>query len=164
MSWEKAAHISTVLQLLIVVISAYFIWRQLKEQGRQLEQQTKLARVANTQTLVELSSPFNMQLAQDENMAELWVKGPRDSEQYTEVKKYQYKSLLIWWLIFYENIYYQNQNGMLDNYIYSAWATDIEHFVNEHAIEQHWSSLRKKYQPEFVKHIDGIIEAKKGRA
>lgn len=49
--WEKSANIATVVEAIVVTISIIFIWKQLR-------QQTKLTRIANTQALVDISSPF----------------------------------------------------------------------------------------------------------
>jgi len=41
MDWEKAANIATVVEAIVVTVSIIFIWKQLR-------QQTKLTRIANT--------------------------------------------------------------------------------------------------------------------
>src|SRR6185369_5305770 len=91
MDWEKAANIATVVEAIVVTASILFIWKQLR-------QQTKLTRIANTQALVAISSPFNLELIKDREMAALWIKGANDYGTFDEVRQYQYKSLLIWWL------------------------------------------------------------------
>jgi hypothetical protein len=50
--------IATIAQSVFVPLSLFLVWRQLR-------QQSQLTRAANTQALVELSSPFNLQLIQD---------------------------------------------------------------------------------------------------
>ena len=107
-SLSDLASIATIVGTLSIPLSAIFIWVQLR-------QQTQLARAANTQTLVELASPFNLQLIQDPKMAEYWVQGAAKYDSYSEVEKYRYKSLLIWWLILHENIYFQWEKGLLDD-------------------------------------------------
>ena len=61
------ANIATIIEAVFVIVSVWFIWRQLRES-------TRLARAANAQSLVELSSPLNLQLIQDPEMASLWVR------------------------------------------------------------------------------------------
>lgn len=82
------ASIATIVEAAFVIVSVWFIWRQLREG-------TQLARAANAQSLVEISSPFNMQLIQDSEMAWLWVHGARELATMDEVKKYRYKSLVV---------------------------------------------------------------------
>lgn len=171
MSWEKAAHISSVLQFLLLTFSVYFVWKQLQKQAEQLKQQaeqskqqTDLARVANTQALVGLASPFNLELSQNRKTAALWLHGPQKWDTLSDVEKEQYDSLLRWWFIFYENVYFQGKYGLLDEAIYRCWQADLDSFIDEHLVEKHWSNLNKKYHPEFAKYLNSRIEAKKKSA
>ncbi len=157
MTLSDLASIATIVEAVFVVISVYFIWRELRENS-------KLTRAANNQSLVELSSPFNMQLIQDKQMAELWVSGAKKYAQMDEVDKYRYTSLLTWWLIHHENIYYQKSKGLLDENIYRGWANDLEVFVKEQKLWIHWDKVKNNYQPEFSKHVSQLIEKTKPQA
>jgi peroxiredoxin family protein len=151
MDLSKAASVATVAEAVVVAVSVFFIWRQIK-------QQTKLAKVANTQALVELSSPFNLQLIQDREMAEFWVKGARKFDTYDQVDQYRYKSLLIWWLLLHENIYYQKQNKLLDEKIYASWLYDLTFFVHQQQLKLRWEELKDAFQSDFRDHVDSLIE------
>lgn len=123
--WQIAAAIATIVQTIAVITSLYFIWRQLQQQAQQMEQQTELTKIANTQELVNLSSRFNLELIKDPAVAALWVSGSTNYENFERVKKYQYKSMLIWWLLLHENIFNQNQKSLLDENIYASWDYDL---------------------------------------
>jgi hypothetical protein len=153
MTWEKATHISTVAQFFVVAVSLGFIWYQLR-------QQTKLARVANTQALVALVSPFNLEMAQNEEMAKLWIIGPEEWEALSKEEQQQYESMLRWWFIFYENIFFQVEQKLLDKSIFAAWQTDLDVFVEEQLVEKHWSGLSKKYHKQFADYLDARVKEK----
>lgn len=157
--WQIASAIATILQAIVVVISLYFIWRQIQQQTRQMEQQTELTRIANTQSLVSLSSPLNLELIKDPGMARFWIDGAKEFATYNNVDQYRYKSLLIWWLIFHENIFYQHQKHLLDEGIYASWNYDLTDFVQRHNLKLHWAELRPAFQADFTKHIDSLIKA-----
>jgi hypothetical protein len=150
MDWAKAANIATVVGSIVVVVSVVFIWIQLRLQ-------TKLTRIANTQALVDLSSPFNLELIKDPAMSALWIKGSKDYGSFDEVRKYQYKSLLIWWLIFQENIFYQNQQGLLDKKIYASWDYDLRSFVTQQDLGERWDELKDAFQAEFRDYVTSLI-------
>ena len=150
MDWEKAANIATVVEAIVVTVSIIFIWKQLR-------QQTKLTRIANTQALVDISSPFNLELIKDPKMAALWVRGAKDYSTFDEVGQYQYKSLLIWWLIFQENIFYQKKEGLLDEKIYASWDYDLRFFVRQQNLSERWGELKNAFQAEFRDYITGLI-------
>lgn len=143
------ANVATIIGVLSIPLSAFFIWLQLR-------QQTLLAKVANTQSLVELSSPFNLQLIQDPKMAEYWVHGAEQYPNFDPVEQYRYKSLLIWWLILHENIFFQWKSGLLDRTIYESWQYDLERFAL-YQLRGLWPELKLAFQPDFVRHVEGLI-------
>jgi hypothetical protein len=116
-----------------------------------------LARLANAQSLVELSSPFNLQLVQNRKVAEYWVRGAQKYGEYNDVEKYRYRSLLIWWLILQENIFLQHKNGLLDKSIYNAWESDLRDFLEKQCPVERWEDVRKNLQEEFCRHVDRIF-------
>lgn len=151
MPLSELANIATIVEAIFVVVSVLFIWREARES-------TKITRAANTQSLVELSSSFNLQLIQDRQMAEYWVLGAKNYTQMDAVEKYRYISLLTWWLILHENIYYQWKNKLLSKDIYSAWANDLEWFVKEQRLWLHWGHIKSSFQSEFANLISQLAE------
>jgi hypothetical protein len=157
MNWQVAASIATIIQAIVVIISLWLIWRQVQQQTIQIKQQTELTKIANTQALVGLSSPFNLELIKDAQMAALWVKGAEEYENFDEVKKYQYESLLIWWLIFHENIYYQWNKGLLDQQAYAALEADLKEFIKRQQLGRRWNKLKGVFQTSFIDHVTELI-------
>jgi hypothetical protein len=149
MTLQDWANVATIIGVLSIPLSAFFIWLQLR-------QQTLLAKVANTQSLVELSSPFNLQLIQDRKMAEYWVEGAEKYQDFDPVEQYRYKSLLIWWLILHENIFYQWRSGLLDKTIYETWQHDLGKFAHRQ-LKERWHELKQAFQPEFARHVEVLL-------
>jgi hypothetical protein len=156
--WQIASSIMTIIQGVVVIISLLFIWRQIKLQTRQLNLQTELAKSANTQALVGLSSPFNLDLIKDSQMAKLWVEGAEEFESYSKIDKFRYENLLFWWLILHENVYYQKQKGLLDDVIYAAWEHDLRHFAKKQKLLLHWEGKKNFFQQEFKEHVSQVIQ------
>jgi hypothetical protein len=151
MMLSDIASIATIVEAIFVMISVYFIWRELREN-------VKLTRASNNQSLVEISSPFNMQLIQDRQMAELWVSGAKKYTDMDDVDKYRYKSLLIWWLILHENIFYQYAENLLNRDTYMAWNADLDDFVNTQKLWLFWEDMKSNFQVDFSSHVSQITE------
>jgi hypothetical protein len=134
-----------------VVISVVFIWHEIR-------QGNKLTKAANVQALTELSSPFNMQLIQDRQLAEFWYKGANQFDTMDETNQQRYTGLVTWWLILHENIYYQYTKGLIDEDFYAGWSRDLEIFVKMHNLGRHWESMRNYYQDAFAKHVNELIQ------
>ena len=150
------ANLSLVVGALVGLVSVVMLFRELRENN-------KLTRASNTQTLVEMSSPFYLGLIQDRQMAEIYLRGARALDEMDEVDRYRYKSLIIWWLVFHENIYYQWRNGLLDHHMYKPWANDLKTFIALQKIGALWEEMKYLFQDEFSEHITEILAAMTGR-
>jgi hypothetical protein len=114
MSLSDWASIAIIVQGVLFVVSIALVWIQLREN-------TKLVRAANTQTLVQLSSPFYFQLAQDRALTEIWRRGTERLDELDEIDRERYFSLLTWWLMLHENIYHQWKRKLVDEDTYLSF-------------------------------------------
>ena len=150
MSLSDLASIAIIIQGMLFIISIGFVWYQLREN-------TKLVRAANTQKLVELSTPFNLQLAQDRGLAELWLQATLRFDELDEIDRSRYFNLLTWWLMLHENIYHQWRNKLIDEETYSSWTRDLEYYVRAQHLENHWTRLNSYFEASFAEHVTTII-------
>lgn len=150
MDLERWAVLLSIFEGVLLPLSLLLVWLQLR-------QQTNLTRAANAQALVELSSPFNLQLIQDREMARLWVSGAASFAEMDEVDQYRFKSLLIWWLILHENIFYQRRKNLIDEEAYRPWLRDLKDFTVRMDLPKHWPGLRSALQKDFAAHMDEVI-------
>lgn len=150
MDWETAAYIATIFQGILLPVSLAFVWYQLRTQSR-------LTQAANTQSLVELSSPFNLLLIQDRDFARLWIHGPREFATMDEVDQFRFRNLITWWMIFHENIYYQWEKKLIDETTYRAWDSDLRKFVPMVDLLRHWPDFRYVCQKNFVTYVETLI-------
>src|SRR6266699_3682845 len=112
MSLSDLASIAIIVQGFLFVVSIALVWYQLREN-------TRLTRTANTQKLVELSSPFNFQLAQDRALTVLWRQATQRFDELDEIDKERYFNLLTWWLMLHENIYHQWRKKLIEEDTYA---------------------------------------------
>jgi hypothetical protein len=150
MALSDLASVAIIVQGFLFIISIALIWYQLREN-------TKLVRAANTQKLVELSSPFNLQLAQDRALAELWRKGIQQFDDLDEIDRERYFSLLSWWLMLHENIYHQWRSRLIDAETFSSWTRDLEYFARRQQLSNHWDRLNVYFEASFAQHVTEII-------
>jgi hypothetical protein len=144
---EKIAAIAAIAESLFVVVSVVLIVVQ-------LQRQTELARAANFQSTFELSSPFNLELIRDRDFARLWLQGPDAADP---VDVFRHESLITWWLLLHENIYFQWKRGLLDNEAYLPWDRDLLDFMERTNLYRTWPKIRGFYQEGFASHIEGAL-------
>ena len=134
MSLSDLASIAIIAQGIFFVISIGLVWYQLREN-------TKLVRTANTQKLVELSAPFNLQLAQNRELAQIWRQGAEHLEDLDEIDRERYFNLLTWWLMMHENIYHQWSKKLIDEDTYVSWTRDLEFFAKRQNLRNYWTGI-----------------------
>lgn len=148
---QSLVSIVTIIQSIFFIVSVFFIWYQIRQHNR-------LTRAANTQSLVELSSPFLIQLSQDRKLAELWVNGTKNYETMDEVEQFRYQQLLFWWLIHHENICYQYHNGLVDELLYQGWQLELQEFIRAKRIGLFWDKdMKRFFRTEFQQEVEKLI-------
>ena len=152
--WQKASTVVTCLQLVVVITSVLLIRSQLR-------QQVDLNRFGNTQSLVGLVTPLDLR-STDPEIARLWVTGDEAIDRIADdterrAKRHQYRQLVANYLVFYENVYSQYKNGVLDQEIYDGWMADLASFICEHKIARYWNGEREFYRTDFRNNVDKLI-------
>jgi hypothetical protein len=135
---------------LALVLTVLLVLRELRENIRQ-------TRVAHAHSLVELASPLYLALAQDRPLAELFLQGAIGFDALDAVDRRRYRWLLVWWLIFYENLYYQRRHRLLERHAFQPWWRDLQRFVVEHNLAHHWKDLEELFQEEFAREVRRLI-------
>jgi hypothetical protein len=149
LNWITA--ISSLIGALSLVASVIILIREVRETNR-------LARAGNAQSLVDISGPFYLSLMQDRQLAELYARSAKDFDNLDSIDRQRYRSLLIWWLIFYENIFYQRCLGLLDRHTFRPWWRDLALFLTEHNLSRHWPGLRDLFQEEFASKVTEMLK------
>src|SRR6266566_7366377 len=150
MSLSDLASIAIIVQGFLFVVSIALVWYQLREN-------TRLTRTTNTQKLVELSSPFNFQLAQDRALTVLWRQATQNIDELDEVDRERYFNLLTWWLMLHENIYHQWRKKLIEEDTYNSWTRDLEYFARRQGLGNHWTRLSTYFEVSFAEHVTAII-------
>src|SRR5436305_15274885 len=118
---------STILGSLSLVVSVIILVRELRETNR-------LARASNAQAMVEINGPFYLTMVQDRQLAELFARSAEGYEEMDEIDRRRYRRLLVWWLIFYENIFYRRKQKLLDRHTFKPWWRDLQIFLRDQIV------------------------------
>lgn len=154
-SLQNIVDISQIAQTALVVISLFFVWYQLREGVR-------FARAENARSLVEHSSSFNSLLIQDSELTTLWYTHGKEIDQASPTNRARYREMLVQWLIFHENIYYQNKKNLLDEEVYDAWLADLSFTVENHDLAIISDEIEDFFPGDFGKHLKEL-SAKQSR-
>lgn len=147
---QSGANLAGIIQIPLVILSLILVLRQ-------LGQNTELTRAANAQALVEHAATLNTLLMQDAELAAIWYsagKTPPDGPG--KMVRERYREMLVQWLIFHENIFYQNQKGLLDPVVYDSWARDLRITVKEHNLSVVADNLEELFPSRFGRELAAL--------
>jgi hypothetical protein len=147
---QDLSNIAQIAGPILVIISFGFIWFQLREGVR-------LARAEHARSLAEHAASFNSLLIGNGELAQLWYSYGKSLEPNTSAYL-QYREMLVQWLIFHENMYYQKKRKLLDNDIYEGWQRDLEVTVTKHNITVIGTSVEDVFPGEFGRHLKELHE------
>lgn len=151
LTFENAAYLATVGGTLVGAATLITI-------AVQLNHQTRLAKAANSQSFVSISSEFVLFISAHPALMELWQTKGKTYEQLPPVEQFQYRYLVQWWLNFYENIQYQKDCGLLDDGVYKSWMKDMDGFIKRRHVEKFWDVVKSNYSDQFIKHFQPLID------
>jgi hypothetical protein len=131
---------------------------QIDQQTTLIEQQTRLAQAAHTQSLFEISSPFNINFIQDRRFAEIVFEGHEHYQNYDSVDQARYRTSLIWRLGFQEMTFFQYKNGLISAEMYDSWHEDFKIVVKRRRVSKLWGRLNVAFTEDFISYVNDIIK------
>jgi len=140
------AVIGEALAILVAMVSIGIQWRQ----------ENTLAKAENLRAIAEHAATFNFSIISSEPLTEVWSSFGRLDDM-TPTRRHQYQTLLIQWLIFHENLYFQHANGLLDDTLYASWDLDLVQNLPRHDLEALGMPIEEMFPTAYGKHLGEIV-------
>jgi hypothetical protein len=141
------AVIGEALAIVVAMVSIGIQWRQANV----------LAEAEHLRSISEHAANFNFTIVGSEPLSDVWFSYGRPSDV-TPTQRHQYRTLLIQWLIFHENIFFQHENGLLDDAIYRSWDRDLEENLPRHDLDALGMPIEAMFRTSFGRHLKEIVE------
>ncbi len=141
------AVIGEALAIVVAMLSAGVQWRQANA----------LAKAEHLRAISEHAANFNFTIAGSETLSDVWFSYGRPSEA-TPLRRQQYRTLLIQWLIFHENLFVQHEHGLLDDDIYGSWDLDLQENLARHDLDALGMPVEAMFRTSFGRHLKEIVE------
>lgn len=147
---QDCAAIAEIVGTVAVVVSLIFVI-----QG--LNQNTKALQVANLNQIYDRTDKLNGDIVSSPELASLvvekvfGVKGLNADEAQFAIS--MRRELNQW-----EQFYFWNRDGVIDDDDWSDWDAYYAEFFSEHFPKEWWDGIRKFYYVEFASRVDHIYE------
>jgi hypothetical protein len=153
---ERFTLVATLVQLPLVLLSVLYIGSQLKQQKADSESQTKLAQARNVEELAIIASSLDLHLAHEQDIVKRWEKDRKWTDD--EALDHRHRLMMSAFLVFYENMYRQHQEHLLDDRTYRFWECDFVSFVHDNLVDEYWNEVKGYYLNDFAADVDQLLK------
>ena len=151
MNLEQLANIGEILGAIGVIASLIYVGYQVKETRKAVRAATAQARTDLGVQLI--SSRYTS------DIADLLVKSTDDPNALTKSDRFKLKSFFSAHVRHCQNLFYQQQHGLLDEYFSYGIARVTAYWVRNYPwAAQEWASVQKTAPPAFAKFINEELE------
>ena len=151
MNLSELADIADVLAAIGVIASLLYVGYQVKETRKAVRAATAQARTDLGVQLI--STRFTS------DIAELLVKSEDNPQTLTKAEKFKLKSFFTAHVRHTQNLFYQKQAGLLDEYFSYGVARTTAYWVRKYPwAAEEWLDAQKTAAPEFVDFINNDLE------
>lgn len=156
MDWTAISAISQLVVALGVVASIFDLTKQLRESNR-------AARRASVEEVLKLNTDIMQQVTRSMETSSIWAKGYLDLPMTTE-ETYHYYALLYSNILLWERMYFLNEDGLLDEWIWDDVSRQIDQRVGARSFQRWFKSVRvEHYNEHWQNFLEGRIKAANAR-
>ena len=113
MNWEAIGAMGEIVGALVVFLTLVYL-------ALQIRQNTHATRAASHHAVTDALNQLNLSLAENEEVASIWVSGMNDRSSLTDIQRERYDALLRAYMHACDTMYYQAQVGAGDNGLWKA--------------------------------------------
>ena len=152
MNWDAIGAIGEIVGALAVVISLFYLGRQIRVQNRE-------ARLA---AMHEINSAFRESYSafNDGEIADIFVRGNTDFQSLTDTEKVRLFATANPLVKVLEEAFWQHKQGRLDEDLWLPMARQFSFFLSAGSLQQAWIQRRSHYNEAFQEFVDGMEQTK----
>ena len=129
---QIAANIATIINSIVVIASLIYLARQVKIS-------TKTTKGTTYQTIINGVAGIEARISQDEELARIYKLGSEDQSKLDDIEKVRFNELISSFFNFYENLYFQAKEHLVDKELWEGWRANILEDLKKPGIEDWWN-------------------------
>lgn len=144
-----------------VVVSLIYLAYQIRQNTRQLDQNTEVVRAEAELHNARLAADFNARVSDDPELVELWRLGTRDSGDLTESQRIRFGFLMGDLFYRLEGLFRQYDRGFLGEESWRAWERLLAGLLAGSLVRSWWETEQHPFSASFRAHVDGLIPSRR---
>jgi hypothetical protein len=158
MNWDAVNTIVQSISTLLVSVTLFFTYRQLKESSRQSKNLDITLRTSVAQSVTQGQRDIWEILFNDEELLKWYLQAryiPTENVNFDNKKK-GFAALK---MDFYESLYLQHKQENVDNETWRAWHQAMKLDLKDKCFQQVWTCMNKNqlYAPSFVRFVENVL-------
>ena len=152
MNWEAIGTIVEAIGAIAVVATLFYLSIQIRQstnQGRRNELNANL----------EQASVFRMALAENQDLAELWIIGLNDYDSLSEAHKIRFESLMSQRFWIWNHIFDRMMKGYSQKRMWDSGKYQIRHMLASGGARLWWSRNYGQFPEEFIEEINALSDS-----
>lgn len=160
MSWQDLGSIGELVSAVAVVISLVYLAFQVRQNTRQIDENTKAAQAAAFDSTINHTFVARQTLIENEDAARIYLRGSNDPESLSEEDLLRYRLIIhnILWSIW--NMQSQAQVGGLAAETWNAQLSTLERIASTKGFKWFWANYAQEFGTSF-RRIVAEFEAKR---
>ncbi len=152
MNWDALAAISETIGAIAVIVTLAYL-------AVQIRQNTRAMQTASHHAITDSLNLGNIAVAQDAELAQIWVTGCTDRTALTEAERERLDSLLRAHFHVFDSLYYSANSGTGDLKLLQAEEKGFSHLMNLQGVYDWWKDNPYAFSPEFRNYMEDFRAA-----
>ena len=149
MNWEAIGTISELVGALAVVLTLFYLARQIRQSNSQGRRSEIIA------TFQQFSVP-RMAIAQNEGLADLFVRGSNSYDDLNPIEKHRFENLMNERFWVFHSIWDGVQSDAFESYFWDLTTGQIENLLKQPGVAAWWTRHNSQFPSEYIREIDGL--------
>ena len=142
MNIEIVANYAEVVGGIAVLISLIYV-------GLEIRRNTKSSLSQTNMTAHESMANLSMEVGKDAQLSSLLRKGLLSFNNLDDDEKFQFLTILTSLYRRYENVFYQNEKGLLENELWKGYSHSMTAFFNTNGGKEFWKYRKDSFSASF---------------
>jgi hypothetical protein len=157
MNWDALGAIGEIIGAIAVVITLIYLAIQLRQNNRQISENTKVARLAARDTTQQAFSRYRHLIANSPDLAELYLRGCADYGALPVADRLRFASLLLEFLLAWNLRYLHIRNGLQEAETWERQKPFLLGVLMQPGVRYWWDRNKHLFDSAFVLATEKMI-------
>jgi hypothetical protein len=156
-NWDALGTIAELVGAAGVIMSLVYVATEIQQNTRQVEEATRVQRLAQLDAAFENFSRQRLLLAQNPDAARIFLVGVEQPDALSPVERLQFESMLSEFLHASQVLFARVQEGILYEEVWGDLLHSLGPLIQRPAVAAFWEEQKPEYRSDFVEAVDAYV-------